>query len=598
MVLRPGVPGIACCLLLMLSAPDLAADSDLQAEIERAERLNLTAPWEESQAVITELVAELDRATPQQKAQILFLEARNRALGGEYDEAIDLLKPLHDQDLNPELTLRIFRLSANIELQRDEFEQAYRYMLQGLELLPSVEAAAPKTNLLSMMADFYAAAGEAEKAIDYGERALEIARSSGHLRNICVANHDLSLAQEYAGRLTEALETRRRALQYCDQAGDPVHTGASRVHMGDLLVRLGREDEAAEHVRAGLQDLEESGFRDGIFLGQLILARLMVADGDLGGAEAILVPMLEEVERLGVWRIASEGHRLLAEISESRSQYREALEHQKQAEQSGDRVLGRERAMRVAYLQVELDTKQKEQQIDLLRERNQVLELQEETARQRQLLTFGTLGAVTVIGLLLFMLLIRTRSDRRHLLWLSQHDGLTGLRNHSSFFRRANEALAVCRHTDQPFTLVVADIDFFKQINDEHGHDLGDRVLREIGELLRSVFWPQGIVGRIGGEEFGMALPGMERDQARDLIDEFNARLTPLTEEGAVIDLTMSYGIAETQEEISVERLRRFGDQALYEAKRRGRNCVVDAAEITDEAAVQIPMNRRADDPA
>lgn len=254
--------------------------------------------------------------------------------------------------------------------------------------------------------------------------------------------------------------------------------------------------------------------------------------------------------------------------------------------------------MRVAYLQVELDTKQKEQQIELLRERNQVLELQEETARQRQILTFGGLGAVSVIGLLLVMLLIRTRSDRRHLLWLSQHDGLTGLRNHSSFFRRANEALAVCRHTGQPFTLVVADIDFFKQINDEYGHDMGDRVLREIGELLRSVFWPQGIVGRIGGEEFGMALPGMERDQARDLIDEFNARLSPLTEEGAVIELTLSYGIAETQDEISVERLRRFGDQALYEAKRRGRNCIVDAAEVTDEAAVQIPMNRRADDPA
>ncbi len=254
--------------------------------------------------------------------------------------------------------------------------------------------------------------------------------------------------------------------------------------------------------------------------------------------------------------------------------------------------------MWLAYLQVDFDLRRKEQQIDLLQEQYRVLELQQESQRQRRYLAFGGVAATTVIMLLLLLLLARTRSDRRHLLWLSQHDGLTGLRNHSSFFRRANEALAVCRHTDQPFTLVVADIDLFKQINDEHGHDLGDRVLREIGELLRSVFWPQGIVGRIGGEEFGMALPGMERDQARDLIDEFNARLSPLTEEGAVIDLTMSYGIAETQEEISVERLRRYGDQALYEAKRRGRNCVVDAAEITDEAAVQIPMNRRADDPA
>lgn len=569
---------------------------DLQARIDRAAKLNVTAPWPESQAILDDLKSELHRATPRQRAEVTILLARNQLLAGNFEHAIDMLAPVREGEAGPDLKLSAFRLSANAALNRDWFEQEYRFLREGLELIPRVEPEELKAKLLSLAAYAYWAAGEPEKGIEYAEQALEFAESSENPRAHCVALSGLSLLQERSGDVPVALDTAQRALEFCEAANDPVLVGTSTVGVGDLLVDSGRTSEGIRMIREGLRKTQEAGYRDGVLNARLSLASALVETGKFDMAEEILGPLVGEFVELEYWRNVRDARRLLVQVAESRGDFQDALEHQQAAETAGKRLLDRERAMRLAYLQVDFDMRRKEQQFDLLQEQYRVLELRQESQRQRRYLAFGGVAATTVIMLLLLLLLARTHSDRRHLLWLSQHDGLTGLRNHSSFFRRANEALAVCRHTEQPFTLVVADIDFFKQINDEHGHDLGDRVLREIGEMLRSVFWPQGIVGRIGGEEFGMALPGMERDQARDLIDEFNARLRPLTEEGAVIDLTMSYGIAETQEEISVERLRRFGDQALYEAKRRGRNCVVDAAEVTDEAAVQIPMNRRADD--
>lgn len=586
---------LAVCLL---PAASWAQDpGDLQARIDRAAELNVTAPWRESQKILEELKSELDRATPRQRAQVTLLLARNKALAGDYERAIEQLEPLRRDDAYPELRLSAYRLSANAALNRDRFEEGYRYLRQGLDLMPEVQAVEPKVNLLSLAAYFFGMAGEPGRAIEYATQTVDLAESSGDARLRCIALADLSLALERSGRIREALDIRQRGRDLCEAAGDPVQLATSTVALGDLLVDRGRVSEGLAVIREGLKMTAESGYQDGVLNGRLTLARALVESGQLDRAQALLESLVSRFVELEFWRNLNDSHELLARIAEERGDYRTALEHHRAGEKAGNRLLDRERAMRVAYLQVEFDMRRKEQQIELLREQNRVLELRQESQRQRRYLAFGGIAATSVIGLLLLLLLVRTRSDRRHLLWLSQHDGLTDLRNHTSFFRRANEALGVCCNQGQPFTLVVADIDYFKEINDEHGHDVGDRVLREIGDLFRSVFWPQGIVGRIGGEEFSVALPGVDREQAVELIEAFNERLRPVKEDGTVIELTMSYGVVETYDEISVERLRRFGDRALYEAKRRGRNRIVDAAEVTEEAAVQVPMNRRADDP-
>lgn len=586
--------GVVLCGLMLYTA-HVPADEELQERIDQAAELNVTAPWRESQILLDALKPDLHRATPEQRAQISLLEARNLALSGRYEATIGMLAPVRESDLDPVLRLRAFRLSANAAFNGWDFERGFRFLHQGLELAPQVEEPAPKVKLLSLTAFYHNQAGEGEQALEYANDALSAARDSGDARLECIARRELAQAKLHANRQGESLAAHREALAACKAAGDPVQTGILMTSLADILVEHDRPGDALPLIREGMDILEKSGFRDGVLSARYYLAKAYFAEGRMAEAEEILGPLVEEFEDLEYWKEAAASHDILSRIAESRPNYQEALRHQRQAESTRRKFLDRDRSMRLASLQVAFDTLRKEQQIALLSERNRVLELQEQSQRQRRYLAFGGAAAMTVIGLLLLLLLLRTRSDRHHLLWLSQHDGLTGLRNHGSFFRRANKALAVTQRSGTLFTLVVADIDFFKAINDEHGHVTGDAVLREMGAALREVFEPQGIIGRIGGEEFAIALPGIGRDWARELIHELNDRLRPVHENGSEIKVTLSYGLAEASESTSVEKLRLFADQALYEAKGRGRNQIVDAAEVLDDPTLQL--RRRADDP-
>nr|WP_240956198.1 GGDEF domain-containing protein [Wenzhouxiangella sp. XN79A] len=189
-----------------------------------------------------------------------------------------------------------------------------------------------------------------------------------------------------------------------------------------------------------------------------------------------------------------------------------------------------------------------------------------------------------LIALLLIGLLIRFRADRRRFRRLSERDGLTGLLNHSRFHRRADLALQDARRAGRPCTLVAADVDLFKQVNDRHGHQAGDAVLRYLGELLTDVFSPPCIVGRVGGEEFAVFLPGENRLQARQRVETLRGRLEPVVVGAERIRITLSFGIAEARREGRLERLRLRADDALYRAKRSGRDQLIDASELFGEA--------------
>jgi diguanylate cyclase (GGDEF)-like protein len=156
-------------------------------------------------------------------------------------------------------------------------------------------------------------------------------------------------------------------------------------------------------------------------------------------------------------------------------------------------------------------------------------------------------------------------------------DPLTG-----TFNRRTTDLwLARCfteAHRDErPLSLLFVDVDHFKGINDTHGHACGDACLRQISEVLRRELEPGDVMGRYGGEEFVVVLPGRNGDGARQLAERLRAavELARLEWNGKPIRLTVSVGVStrlpsERQPDAALER----ADRALYAAKRAGRNQV------------------------
>ncbi|MCQ4296862.1 diguanylate cyclase [Pseudomonas stutzeri] len=155
----------------------------------------------------------------------------------------------------------------------------------------------------------------------------------------------------------------------------------------------------------------------------------------------------------------------------------------------------------------------------------------------------------------------------------SQTDALTGLANRAALDRRFAKALEQARRYHRPFSVVMLDIDHFKRINDEFGHQMGDRVLKQFAGLLQSCLRGSDAVGRWGGEEFLVLCPETSGQQAVLFAERLceQARTFPFS---TVRAQTLSAGVAELNATDTVDSLLRRADASLYRAKHEGRDRV------------------------
>src|SRR5947208_3423060 len=161
-------------------------------------------------------------------------------------------------------------------------------------------------------------------------------------------------------------------------------------------------------------------------------------------------------------------------------------------------------------------------------------------------------------------------------------DGLTGLANRRQCEETLAGELARVERFGGPLAVVVADLDWFKDVNDRYGHPAGDAVLREFAELLKVTVRDVDLAGRWGGEEFLLILPGTDLAGGAQVAERIRLALAGrivLSADGTPIPVTASFGVAATPPASTAAELFSAADAALYEAKRNGKNRVEAAPE-------------------
>ena len=156
-------------------------------------------------------------------------------------------------------------------------------------------------------------------------------------------------------------------------------------------------------------------------------------------------------------------------------------------------------------------------------------------------------------------------------------DGLTGIANRRQCEEALTSEISRADRLGTPLTLVLADLDDFKAINDDHGHATGDDVLREFAAVLRATVRDSDLAGRWGGEEFLLLLPGADAVGGAQLADRVRSSLTERSfsgDGGAVVTVTCSFGVAQHTPGADERELFAAADRALYRAKREGKNRV------------------------
>ncbi|MEI7848234.1 MAG: diguanylate cyclase [Chloroflexota bacterium] len=225
----------------------------------------------------------------------------------------------------------------------------------------------------------------------------------------------------------------------------------------------------------------------------------------------------------------------------------------------------------LSYYDCELRMKHKDGHWVWLHDRGRVITW---TADNKPLLMFGTHMDISVR---------KAAEEKIRLLNielenLSMTDFLTNLFNRRYFMLRGTEAIKLVSRNEEPLALLMLDIDWFKKVNDNYGHEIGDLALQHVAAVLKSSLREIDILARMGGEEFAVLLPNTAQNEAVALAERVRKLMqdSPFETTGKALSITVSIGAAVFENGmLDIYSLLRNADMALYEAKRSGRNRVV-----------------------
>lgn len=559
-------------LWLALSAP--AFSDVLEAEVAEIERLAVTAHWQQSNARIEGLAPRVDELTPEQRQRLDFVRLRNLGLAGDQASAIEGLADLLQQQLAPRLRMRVYVTAISMAANVEDWPRAFAWLGEGLSALP--EAPGEAAGLLGVASYLHTLVGETGKARELALRALEVVETGTDARALCLALADMALAEDHAHNFREAETWRRRQIDACTRAGEPVFVANGKYGVGKMLAGQGRHDEALDWAREALAEFQAAGFAAGAWSARLVVAESLIeSDRGLDEAASLLGDARDYYQTQESHFAIAETEGLLARLAERRGELAEALAHFRTAMGASEAAERDGRERRLAYLQVEFDTRLKEHQIALLEAGRELAAVQVTATKRTQLLLAVGMAGLLVTAILLWGLLRRSARERRRYRWQSEHDSLTRLYNYQQIRRLGEAAFASARSARRPFTAIVADIDRFKQVNDSHGHAAGDEALRSLGSWISEVVGGQGIAGRSGGDEFTVLLDA-DANEAEALLQRLGERIEPITVFGQTFRFKLSSGICQDDGSIdTLEQLIHQADQALYRAKHDGRDRVV-----------------------
>lgn len=474
-------------------------------------------------------------------ADALAMRGESRHYHGRYDEAIADLNRAH---------------ALNLDLGRKDGQQ---YALNAIANVYSD----------SNVAEF-------DKAIGYYRQLLKDNEATGQRSEVATMLFNIASANVQKGRLDEALPDFRRAMAIDLELGDAAAVAESERSIGAVLAKQGRPDEALPLIDSAIARFRAAGAEESASRVQISRARTLHALGRSRDALIDLAAAERYFRDRNNPRLLAQVYEALADIHADAGDWRKAYTALKSYRETQEMLEARAREEQGSRLRVQFDTAKKERENrELLIENAHRGEALRNAERMRALQRLTILLGTALVLLLAAMAILQIRRGY-HLRRLAMTDELTGMPNRRSILERLGREIAALRD-GRGLSVVAFDVDHFKRINDLHGHHGGDRVLRSMAEIIGRALPANARLGRMGGEEFLIVLPGCRAEAALDLAERLRVRVAEARFDGFASDerVTISLGVSEGLPGDDVEALLRRADAALYRAKGEGRDRAV-----------------------
>lgn len=581
MIPRMNPIGLLVGLMLLMSSAWAAEDIDQRlAHADQIKRVERAAFARELDA----LLADAAGMTPSQQDYLEYLRSWQSAFDGAYDDAIARFRVLveHAQDPLVRFRSRVTLLNS-LTLSR-RYADGFEQLNAVLRELDSIEDADARAQALGVSAQMLNQVAQYSESLRYSERLM---KESNLPWARCGAAQLEFESRFKSGELSDVTPALGSWAEECALRGEVIFSGLLRTYQARLNLKNKRYAEAISLLDQHHDEYLAARYPILISEVAAIQATAHLALGNLGSAERCAQEAIDTTAPKVYTEALAEAWKVKYQVAVKRGDMAAALPALETFLEVDRAYLDEVGQRALAFEMARHEARAKSLEIETLNRRNQVLELERQVAAKNvQAARLSSVLLLTVLAFAIFWAL-RTRRMKRHFQNLAQYDSLTSISSRPYFMDRAVARLEKLKGDGQHAALIVIDLDYFKKVNDQYGHAVGDDVLQRAAFACGVLLEPSDLFGRLGGEEFAI-LTVVPLDHAVALSERCRLALQgisfgPAEKPSA---LTGSFGVASS--EYSGHDLRSLlahADAALYQAKRKGRDCVVAQTQNSDASA-------------
>ncbi|HVF16082.1 MAG TPA: GGDEF domain-containing protein [Steroidobacteraceae bacterium] len=547
--------------------------------LERADSIKTS-----NHAEFAQILESLDRNSPSlqpaQREYLNYLRGWQDAYVGNYESALTRLKSFVAATQDATLRFRAQATMVNVLSIGRRYEEAFEELNHLLESLDAVADPSAREQGLTVAALLYDEVGQYDLSLIYIDKVI---KENWNGRGVCRGSQlkvkVLYESTQERARPAALEQEMQEGIDACESTGEKTYANAIRGYQARVYMEQGALNKALELLKEHYDEVVTSQYPRVKSQYDVLLAQTYLRLGDVKLARDYGLRAVESAVKNEYTEPLVAAYHLLYSVEKQRGSQQSALEFYEKYTAADKGYLDDISARQLAYERVRHEVAANKLQIESLQLQSKL----DSKAIENVRLYIALL--LVILGFIVFWA-YKTKRSQLHFMNLSRRDGLTGIFNRPHFMESAASTLDHCRKLKQDVSLILCDLDHFKDINDRYGHAEGDAALKRMVEACLAHLRAADVFARVGGEEFCVLLPACGVEDARQRAEQLRVAIGAVGEKSrAAISASMGVS-ATTTSGYDLNQLMAHADLALYQAKRAGRNCVV----IHDVNSVITPI--------
>jgi diguanylate cyclase (GGDEF)-like protein len=524
--------------------------------------------------ILSKIKKHNDILSSDQQHYLNYLLAYQHSFSGQFEKSIAIYKKIINSNANIELKFRANSSIVNIYAIAQNWTEGLAHLSQNFEMLKQINDKEIQQNGLIISVIFYNLIDQYDLGLQYAQK---VQSETKNVRTLCFANHLLLEAKFKLKQITEGNKEIDLGILSCEKANETIVINLIHSYLANLQIDNGTPKKAISLLLNSLNDVENTNYAPLIAKYYSLLAKAYFLENKLIESTSYAYKTLSKTDGSGNTLPFILAHSLLYKIELQNNNQQKALEHYIKFSEADKAYLKDEKNKHLAFQLAAHKELEQKNEIAFLNKQNDLLKAEQaltnaniENTRFVLIMLSATLSIILLWG-------YRLLKAHKRIKQLAEFDPLTGIFNRGHFTQVAKTTLEYCERTDQELSVVMFDLDYFKNVNDNYGHACGDWALKKVIEVCKTFGRQNDIFARLGGEEFCILLTCCDKQSAlhraeacRKAIAEINTE-----ESGFNFSITASFGITDTKTSSYVlDKLLADADSATYSSKHIGRNQV------------------------